>query len=316
MRTTSPHSSFPSPTGKVLSNTLPKVIRVGEALRWAIERLEATGFVLKPRRHAELLLEKAWGCSRVEIYLNLRQILDLSTWRRFQRLVRRRVRGEPVQYIVGWAPFYGLKLAMRRGVFIPRFDSEALVERAISILREKLKPLSNGRCWGRVLEMCSGCGAMGLAIASELPEVRVLLTDKDPTALKIARTNTRALGLEGRVMIGEWDALSDPPPSWRGHFHLIIANPPYIPLDRLATLHPDVRDWEPYYALTDGSDGLTFYRRWTATVPPLLKPNGVFIVEVGEPIAQEALNILHKGFISIQPIYDLSGNLRGWECGV
>ncbi|MFN3821134.1 MAG: peptide chain release factor N(5)-glutamine methyltransferase [bacterium] len=287
---------------------------IGEALEWGIKRLEATRFVLKPRRHTELILEKVLGCDRINLYLNARQPLSHKEWMQFLKLLRKRERGEPVQYIVGWTLFYGLRLAIRKGVFIPRYDSEALVERLIERYREVHSHLDNGHPDWKILDICCGSGALGLAVAVELSGVKVILTDNDPRALRAATFNARQLGCNDRVTVQRWDALTQPPSHWQNSFDALIANPPYIPHSEIPSLHPDVRDGEPLNALTDGSDGLTFYRHWVKILPLIMKTKGWAFIEVGDSVAQAAGDILKARFAWCQPIYDLSGHLRGWEC--
>jgi release factor glutamine methyltransferase len=281
-------------------NTISSALLNGESL------LAAVGFVLRPRRHAELLLEAALGLDRTELYLNAREPLEPSAIEFYTRLLNRRLAGEPVQHIVGWAPFFGRKFKVGTGVFIPRFDSEVIIEKALERMSERKGAL-------QILDLCCGCGVFGLTMACELEGSQVTLVDNSDTALHFAETNTNALGLAEVARVVCWDALSEPPEEWRGRFDLIVANPPYIPLSDVAALHPDVKNGEPLTALSDGGDGLSFYRSWAETVPMMLQEGGVFFTEIGDGQADEAAAIMKPLFESFTIWNDISGLPRALE---
>jgi len=283
------------------STTISTALLEGENL------LKSSGFVLRPRRHAELLLEAALGVDRTTLYLMARDPLPEKAATAYESLLKRRLDGEPVQHIVGWAPFYGWKFLVDRGVFVPRFDSEVIVQRAVAICRE------NDWDAPEILDLCCGSGAIGLAAALELPFSKVILADYDLTALRYTAANAHTHGISQRTSVTRWDALTEPFENWLGRFDLILANPPYIPVNDLAALHPDVRDGEPRCALTDEDDGLTFYRRWAETIPALLKPDGVFITEVGDNASDDVIRIFNSSFDDLTILNDLSGNPRAVE---
>ena len=280
---------------------------ISSALQFGEEQLNFLEFDHSPRLHAELMLQAALGIDRAALYHNSGKMLTEPTTIAYNALLARRHNGEPLQYILGWAAFYGHKFVVGDGVFIPRFDSEAMVERAIAILESRTGQLE-------VLDLCCGSGAIGLSIAAELPNVRLTLLDSEPTPLKYAALNTEALNLSSRVAIVSTNALGEFPAEWHNRFDLIIANPPYIPASEISALPVDVREGDPLSALTDGGDGLSFYRTWALTLPNILNDNGIFLTEIGDGALDQVTEILSVNFMVINVINDCSGNQRAVEC--
>ena len=216
--------------------------------------------------------------------------------RRVRTLADRRLAGEPVAYLIGEWEFYGLPLDISRDVLIPRTDTEVLVEQALGYLR----PL--GEC--RVLDLCAGSGCIGLALASQVPQCRVVLGEVSDGALRICRQNIRRNGLTGRVVPMLADARQRPEKTL-GEFQCIVSNPPYIPRDDLPGLDVSVRDYEPHLALDGGEDGLDFYRSITELWKEALMPGGRLYFEVGIGQADHVLRIMRsQGFGDIQVVKD------------
>ena len=219
--------------------------------------------------------------------------------RRVRDLVDRRLAGEPVAYLIGEWEFYGLPLDISRDVLIPRPDTEVLAEEAIGYLR----PL--GEC--RVLDLCAGSGCIGLALASQLPQCRVVLGEVSDAALKICRQNIRRNNLTGRVVPMAADA-RERPEKTLGEFQCVVSNPPYIPRGDLETLDVSVRDYEPHLALDGGEDGLDFYRSIAERWKEVLVPGGRLYFEVGIGQADSVLRIMRgQGFGDIQVVKDHHG---------
>ena len=278
---------------------------VGAALVEGEQRLRYSE-VIRPRRHAELLLEAVLNVDRTDLYLRAGEPFGKAESDRFGSLLRRREVGEPVQYIVGWAPFFGRRFQVGRGVFIPRFETEVLIERFLKVYAEDeavVRPVE-------ILDLCCGCGVIGLTVAVEVEHVRVTLVDVSESALEFCRRNSRALGVDGRVNIVRMDALDEFPDEWQSRFHYVLANPPYVPRVEVEGLPRDVRDGEPHEALTDEDDGLTFYRRWAETVPPLLVSGGRFLAECGDGSAGSVRELLEGGFKELNTVEDLDGMER------
>ena len=212
-------------------------------------------------------------------------------------MIRRRLHGEPIAYITGEWEFYGMPLNVNNDVLIPRVDTEVLADRAIELLKGRV-----GR--PRVLDLCCGCGCIGLAIAEHVPSSRVILADKSLKALGVSRSNVLRNNLTRSVTCVEADALKAPP-MLLGRFDMIVCNPPYIPTSDLKTLDPSVRDYEPVLALDGGRDGLDFYRAVTARWKSVLKDRGCLMFECGIGQAAQVSNIMEAcGFENVKVFQD------------
>ena len=217
--------------------------------------------------------------------------------KRVRDLVDRHLAGEPVAYLIGEWEFYGLPLDISPEVLIPRPDTEVLAEQAIGYVK------TLGEC--RVLDLCAGSGCIGLAVASQAPQARVVLGERSDGALRICRQNIRRNGLSGRVVPMGADARERPEKSL-GEFQCIVSNPPYIPSGDIAGLDVSVKDYEPHLALDGGADGLDFYRSISEKWKEALVPGGRLYFEVGIGQADSVLRIMRaQGFGDIQVVKDL-----------
>ena len=220
-----------------------------------------------------------------------------------EALVRRRLAGEPVAYIVGEWEFYGLPLDISSDVLIPRADTEVLAERGI------LKARAAGE-GARVLDLCAGSGCVGLAIAAHAPQCRVVLGELSEGALRVCKQNVRRNGLNARVTCLSVDAMA-PPASALWDFDVLVCNPPYIPTGDIQGLDISVRDYEPLMALDGGEDGLDFYRFIAAKWKSAIRLGGSLIFEVGIGQSQDVEEILaQNGFEQIQTTADTQGIWR------
>lgn len=223
--------------------------------------------------------------------------------RRVEALVQRRLDGEPVAYIIGEWEFYGLALDISRDVLIPRMDTEVLAERAILLARESGKE-------ARVLDLCAGSGCVGLAVAANVPESRVVLADVSEGALKVCKQNIRRNDLNARVTAVLADA-REAPSSTLWDFDVIACNPPYIPTGDIPGLDNSVRDYEPRLALDGGTDGLDFYRAIAQKWGAAIRLGGALAFEVGAGQAPEVELILGEfGYTDIQTFPDTQGIWR------
>ena len=257
---------------------------VRDALNGAVDALRAAG-VESPRLDAELLLAEATGWDRARFAADPDVGVPADAGRRFGESVRRRLRREPVAYILGRKGFRKIELAVDRRVLIPRPETELLVELAL-----ELRPAS-------VLDVGTGSGAIALAIADELPGCEVTATDTSPAALEVARTNAERLGLSGRVRFLE----SSIPEG--DSFDLTVANLPYVADPDWPSLQPEVTQWEPREALLAGPDGLDAIRAAVLQVQ-----QGTLALEVGEGQAEDVAELLRDaGFAEIRTRRDLAG---------
>ena len=234
---------------------------------------------------ARLIAATAAGKSTEKLLRDMRYYATDEVEKRAEAMVRRRLAGEPVAYITGVWEFRGLPMEVSRDVLIPRIDTEVLAELAIKYLR------GTGRLDARVLDLCSGTGCIGCAIAAELPRVRVVLADVSPEAMEISRRNVSRNGLDGRISFLPADVMKLPP-LMTGSFDLVVSNPPYIPTMEILTLDPSVRDYEPVWALDGGEDGLDFYRAILKNWALVIRQGGELMFEVGEDQAERVKDLM------------------------
>lgn len=278
-------------------------------LRRTAARLQAAG-VATARHDAERLLARVLGTTRLGLLLEPRRDVSPPALVRLEALVLRRARHEPLQYLLGEAEFCGLTLAVGPGVFIPRPETELLVERALR--RCPAGP-------GVVVELCTGSGAVACALALARPELQVWAVERSPAAAAWARRNVARHGLDGRVHVVEGDLVA--PLQGRGlerRCSLVVANPPYIPSPALAGLPREVRAYEPVEALDGGLDGLAVVRRIVAAAPTLLRPGGVLLLEIGHDQAERLRRLLAADGRYGAPVFtrDLLGYERVLEAPV
>ena len=249
-----------------------------------------------PTLEARELVCCAAGKSREELSRDSRLYVPDTVERQARALVERHLAGEPVAYLIGEWEFYGLPLDISERVLIPRPDTEVLAAAAIEGLRGMDGP--------RVLDLCAGSGCLGLAIASQVKDARVVLGELSDGALRICRQNIRRNGLTGRVTAMQLDALH-PPLQRLGEFDCIVSNPPYIPHGDIPGLDHSVKDYEPHLALDGGEDGLDFYRAISEKWKAALAPGGRLYFEVGIGQADAVLRIMRaQGFGDIQVVKD------------
>lgn len=205
---------------------------------------------------------------------------------RFERLVARRVTGEPIPYIKGYAEFRGIELRAEPGVFVPRDSSEFLAEQAVRRLRRRSHPVH--------VDLATGGGTIALAVADEVPKAEVWGADVAKDAVRLARRNAGALGLDARFVRG--DLFAALPSRLRGRVDVITLHPPYVPADELEDLPDEIRDWEPPHTLTDRStDGLGLVGRTVAESPRWLRPGGWLLIEVSPDRASEVERLYSAG---------------------
>lgn len=204
-----------------------------------------------------------------------------------ESFVQRRLRGEPMPYILGQWDFYGMTLTVTPDVLIPRDDTVVVTELAI----KKAMYLEQNP---RILDLCTGSGCIGLAIARRVKDARVTLGDVSAAALRVARRNVSQLKLTGRVNCVAMDALK-PAQEFLGTYDLIVSNPPYVTTQEMETLDPSVRDFEPHLALDGGADGLDFYRAIIKNYSSALAPRGYLCFEFGMGQENAVCSLLMRG---------------------
>ncbi len=269
-----------------------------EVLQWTAGAFKSAG-IDSPRLTAEVLLAQALGCSRLDLYLTYDRPLTPAERAAFRELVRRRLDRCPTAYLTGRREFWKIALAVGPGVLIPRPETEVLVQAA-------LEHLAGGdRREPRLLDLCTGSGAVALALAAEVPGARVTAVDSSVEALDWARRNAADLGLTERVDLVAGDLFGPLEPGAR--FEVITANPPYVREDEWDGLAPEIKGHEPRRALVAGPTGLEVIARLAADSPPFLAPGGALLCEIGagQAGAAEALFAEYYGRVSLRA--DLQG---------
>jgi len=223
-----------------------------------------------------------------EELLAMKQVFatDAKIKERIDRSVERRIAGEPLAYILGEWEFYGVPVLVNENVLIPRIDTEVLVREAVNILKRK--------AWqSRALDLCAGSGCVGLAIAANVHDCRIVMGDSSEDALSVCRANMLKNNLSRNITVIGIDVLDSPQPLL-GTFDVIVCNPPYIPTADLEKLDDSVKNYEPMMALDGGADGLDFYRAITSNWVKRLKPGGHFVFECGIDQAPAVRYLLKK----------------------
>jgi release factor glutamine methyltransferase len=269
------------------------------ALSEATAILQSEG-VENARQDAEWLLAAVLGLERFGLYLDPGRELSPAEALQYRALVARRAARVPVQYLLGFEEFYGVRVAVNPDVLIPRPETEGLVQWATEILRDEAAPV--------IADIGTGSGAIACALARSLPTLRVLAVERSIPALAIAALNVRELGLSRRVKLVAGDLLEAFRPSC---LDLVVANPPYLPTAVVGSLPPEVSAFEPRQALDGGPDGMAVLRRIVAGAPCALRPGGCLMMEIGEEQAGPLASLLAaEGFSGIQARRDLAGRER------
>ncbi|MES2343568.1 MAG: peptide chain release factor N(5)-glutamine methyltransferase [Pseudomonadota bacterium] len=266
-----------------------------QAWQGAKARLEAAGLG-GPVIDARLLVEAAAGATRADIVGDPYRLLTAEQEATLADYLSRRERREPVSHILGRKGFWKIMLSVTPDVLTPRPDTETIMDAVLPAFPEEMA--------FNVLDLGVGSGAILLAILAERPAAKGLGIDVSEEALAVARENAANLGLAGRLALlrGDWTAgLGD------GSFDLVVSNPPYIATDVIETLEPEVRDHEPRLALDGGPDGLDHYRLLAPEILRVLKPGGMFAVEIGFDQKQAVEDLFRAaGAQGVTTIRDLS----------
>jgi len=269
---------------------------VRSLLVWSREWLQKRG-VDNARLDAELLLAKALGCDRIRLYIDGEKPLTPEELARFKPLLQRRGQREPVAYILGTREFYGRPFAVGPGVFIPRPETELLVQLALEAIPDD----------AQVLDLCAGSGAVGVTIAAERPKARVDLVEASKEAAAFARKNAEQHA-KGRATVYEGDLFAALPSPTR--YHAVVSNPPYIALADKPGLAKEL-DHEPGLALFSGAEGLEVIRPLVAQAPRWVVPGGLFAIEIDPRQASVVQDLFQRaGFLRVKVQNDLAGLAR------
>lgn len=278
-----------------------------DKLRKAKEFLEKSG-IEDAARNAELIISHCLETERVTLYRN-NPLISEDSISRIDELLERRVRREPLQYILGYIEFYGLKIKVGPGVLIPRPETELLVEEAIKLFTVHRSPFT-------VLDLCTGSGCLALTLAKEFPEAQVYGTDTSEVAIRYAKENAEINGiinvtfLKGSLFepIKKMLTVHSASGGSLFTFDLIVSNPPYIRKKDIKDLQIEVKDWEPIEALDGGEDGLDYYRAIVPEARNHLKEDGYLMLELGIGQAGVVKKMAEgAGFVNVSFVKDYSG---------
>ncbi|PKM72502.1 MAG: peptide chain release factor N(5)-glutamine methyltransferase [Firmicutes bacterium HGW-Firmicutes-16] len=255
----------------------------------ARKKLRDSGIEAAPLE-TRLIIAHASGKSTEQLLRDMHLYTSEAVAETVSELTEKRLAGEPVAYITGNWEFYGLPIIVTRDVLIPRNDTELLVDTAITALKGR-------KMDARIIDLCTGSGCIGCAIAKELPATHIVLSDNSRAALSVAKQNVMKLKLNPRVTCIELDALATPP-VMLGSFDMLTCNPPYIPKADIETLDSSVKDFEPHSALDGGEDGLDFYRAILRKWHNVVRVGGLMIFEVGIGQSQDVMELMRDAELS------------------
>jgi release factor glutamine methyltransferase len=274
---------------------------IGRLLDWTAKFLAQKGSEF-PRLDTEVLLSHALGCKRIELYTRFEEPATEEARARFKELIRKRLEGCPVAYLVGRKEFFSLQFEVSPAVLIPRPDTETLVVEALRLAREMPEP--------HIIDIGTGSGAIAIAVAKQHKRAKVIATDISGEALIVARRNAAKHDLAERIRFLQGD-LFEPVPADE-QFDLILSNPPYIAQEDMAKLPIGVRDYEPPAALNGGPGGYAVFDRLIREAPRHFRPGGYLIVEIGSPQKDAARQRVdaHASYELAPTIQDGSGHPR------
>jgi len=285
------------------ANPAERTWTIAEALAWTVDYFTRKG-VESPRRSAEWLLSAATGLTRLETYAHFDRPLSPEERAVFRTAIERRAAGEPLQYVTGEVPFRHLVLRVVPGVFIPRPETEVLVDTVLEFLDR------GGIETPVIADLCTGSGAVAVSIAHERAGALLHATEIVAATAAVARDNAERAGVSDRVTVLEGDLFAPLSPDLAGTFDVVVSNPPYIPTADLADLPAEVAGFEPRIALDGGPDGLDVVRRIAADAAVWLRPGGLLAMEIDTTCAKGAANILARWYEEIEVRKDLTGRDR------
>ena len=274
---------------------------VARLLDWTAKYLTDKGSE-SPRLDTEVLLAHSLGCKRIDLYTRHDEVVTDDSRQRFKALIRQRIEGCPVAYLVGRKEFYSLEFEVSRAVLIPRPDTETVVEECLKLAKAMTEPT--------ILDVGTGSGCLAVTVAKYCKQARVTAVDISAEALEVATRNAAKHGVAERIRFVQGDLFA---PLAEGEaFDFVLSNPPYIPHGDIAGLAAGVRDFEPHVALDGGRDGLEMLGRLVAGAPARLKSSGYLIVEIGSPQEKPAREriLAVPGFELAKTVHDSAGHPR------
>ncbi len=286
------------------------MIRAVEGLKEVWDVLSGCG-IEDSRKEAELILSRCIGIGRVTLYRDNPELSAVEE-EKIKKVLERRQKREPIQYIIGDVDFYGLNIVVGPGVLIPRPETEHLVDEAIKAVTRNASHVTSGdqspsrvtRHELRILDLCTGSGCIALSLARHFPLSAVVGVDISEKALQYAQANAVRNGIKNVSFIN--GNMFEPVEGRK--FDIIVSNPPYIKRREIEGLDPEIKLWEPCEALDGGEDGLQFYRDILLLSPTYLADGGSIIIELGKGEAGDVVRIAEKaGFRCVSVNEDYTG---------
>ncbi|MDP3296008.1 MAG: peptide chain release factor N(5)-glutamine methyltransferase [Thermodesulfovibrionia bacterium] len=299
-----------------------------EKLKEVARLFESSG-IEAAEKEAEMLVRHSFGLNTVEIYRDNPEPSEKQI-KTLESMLSRRLKHEPIQYVLGHEEFLGMKILVKHGVLIPRTETELMAEQAIkAVISYKLQVTSKNKDSSLVtlhrmvqgvtrhsslsiLDLCTGSGCLALALAREFPDFKVYGTDISGVAIGCAIKNAEINGIKNVIFLkgNLFEPIEKLPTSnfQLPTFDLIISNPPYIRTDDIKNLQPEIKEWEPIDALNGGVDGLDFYRVLIPSARSFLKDNGIIMLELGFGQSSDVVDIFESaGYAQIEIIKDYAG---------
>ena len=256
------------------------MLTVLEAINLSTEFLEKKE-IESPRINAELLLAHALNCKRLDLYLSYDRPLNEDEVKLYREFIRRRIKSEPLQYIIGKVEFYGIEFNVNPSVLIPRQETEILVETIINSVNK------DGSL--KILDVGVGSGNISISLAKHLPYSKITATDISEQALETAKANAEMNNVSEKINFIKHDILSH---NLNDEFDIVVSNPPYISREEFPQLKDELKVYEPQNALTDFSDGLNYYRIISSKAKEFVKSKGKIFFEVGQGQVEDVKKIL------------------------
>jgi len=267
-------------------------------INWSIKYFQNNN-ISNARKEIEWILCEILNCERIDLYLNYNQIVKQSRLDKIKNMLKRRVNGEPFQYIIERSTFYGRDFFVNKDVLIPRPETEVLIERL------KTRP----KCVD-LIDVGTGSGCIAITCALEEISENIFATDISKKALNIAKHNVDNYKLNN-IQFANHNILTS---TFKTKFDVMVSNPPYISQHEMITLQNDIINHEPHLALTDGEDGLTFYKHFSKLFSKLIKPSGIMLLEIGGAHQKkDIISLFPNSKYHLTFLKDLNGAIRAVE---
>ena len=295
-----------NPAKSTATNNKKEVVyKKRSSISGLVSRLKSYG-VDSSRINAEIMLSHILGCRIIDLYTK-DIILSPEHIACLENMIVRRMQGEPLQYITGKVNFYGNDLTVKDGVFIPRPETEILVDVVIGLLIQNAQyDMRNTTYEPLILDLCTGSGNVAISLTKALTQCRIIASDISEEAISVAKNNAELNNVSDRIEFIRAD-LCNIPQAFKGRFNIMVANPPYILSAAIEGLPKEVKQ-EPYNALNGGADGLDFYKRIIKESPFFLKEDGYLVLEIGDEMHKEIAGLFESSgsFRDIKVFRDLN----------